>query len=83
MNYKEEISFFLLFFATFSFAYAGESVMEFAKGYLELEDNTLKGKNKEREPKWIAFFHRYGILVLNHNQKLHQTLDYRGLLQGV
>jgi len=32
-----------------------ESVIVFAKGYLEPEDDTLKGKNKDKEPKWVAF----------------------------
>jgi hypothetical protein len=32
-----------------------ESVIVFAKGYVEPEDDTVKGKKKGREPKWVAF----------------------------
>jgi hypothetical protein len=32
-----------------------ERVIVFAKGYLEPEDDTLKGRKKEKEPKWVAF----------------------------
>ena len=32
-----------------------ESVIVFAKGYHEPEDDTVKGKKKDKEPKWVAF----------------------------
>jgi hypothetical protein len=31
------------------------SVIVFAKGYLEPEDTLVKGKKREKEPKWVAF----------------------------
>jgi len=30
-------------------------VIVFPKGYREPEDDTIKGKKKEKEPKWVAF----------------------------
>lgn len=32
-----------------------EAVIVFSKGYHEPEDNTIKGKKKDKEPKWVAF----------------------------
>jgi hypothetical protein len=32
-----------------------EAVIVFAKGYHEPEDHTVKGKKKDKEPRWVAF----------------------------
>lgn len=42
-----------------------EAVIVFSKGYKEPEDNTIKGKKKSKEPKWIAF--------LSTNPRLHAS----------
>jgi hypothetical protein len=33
-----------------------KAVIVFAKGYHEPEDDTVKGKKKDKESKWVAFF---------------------------
>ena len=41
------------------------AVIVFSKGYKEPEDDTIKGKKKSKEPKWIAF--------LTTNTRLHSS----------
>jgi hypothetical protein len=42
-----------------------DAVIVFAKGYQEPEDNTVKGKKKAKEAKWVAF--------LSTNTRLHAS----------
>jgi hypothetical protein len=42
-----------------------EAVIVFAKGYREPEDDAVKGKKKDKEPKWVAF--------LSTNTRLHAS----------
>ena len=51
---------------TVKLPYSNEDVViVFSKGYREAEDDSIKGKKKEKEPKWVAF--------LSTDPKLHAS----------